>query len=33
MKDIKQMIENRRSYYAIDKKSPISDQKINEVTC
>lgn len=31
MKDLKQMVENRRSYYAIDKKSPISDEKIREI--
>ncbi len=31
MKDIKQLVENRRSYYAIDKKSPISDQEIREI--
>ncbi|NLJ95929.1 MAG: nitroreductase family protein [Clostridiales bacterium] len=31
MKDLKQMVENRRSYYAIDKKSPISDDKIKEI--
>lgn len=31
MKELKQMMENRRSYYAIDKKSPISDQKISEI--
>lgn len=31
MKDLKQMVENRRSYYAIDKKSPISDEQIREI--
>ena len=25
------MVENRRSYYAIDKKSPVSDQEIREI--
>lgn len=31
MKDFKQIVENRRTYYAIDKKSPITDQKIREI--
>ncbi|NLL00815.1 MAG: nitroreductase family protein [Clostridiales bacterium] len=31
MKDIKQLVENRRSYYAIDKSSPISDQEIRDI--
>lgn len=31
MNNFKKMVENRRSYYAIDKKSPISDQKIQEI--
>jgi predicted oxidoreductase (fatty acid repression mutant protein) len=31
MKDFKQLVENRRSYYAIEKKSPISDQEIKEI--
>ena len=31
MKDLKQMVENSRSYYSIDKKSPISDQEIQEI--
>lgn len=31
MKDLKQMVENRRSFYSIDKKSPISDQEIQEI--
>lgn len=31
MKEFKQIVENRRSYYAIDKKSPISDQEIQEI--
>lgn len=31
MKSFKQMIEDRRSYYAINKTSPISDQEIKEI--
>jgi predicted oxidoreductase (fatty acid repression mutant protein) len=31
MKEFKKMVENRRSYYAIDKKSPVSDQEIREI--
>ena len=31
MKDFRKMVENRRSYYAIDKKSPISDKQIQEI--
>lgn len=31
MKDFKQMVEGRRTYYEIEKKSPISDQKISEI--
>ncbi len=31
MKDLRQLVENRRSYYAIDKKSPISDKEIREI--
>lgn len=31
MKDFKQMVEGRRTYYEIEKKSPISDQKISEL--
>lgn len=31
MKDFKQMVETRRTYYAIDNKSPISDQRIEEI--
>lgn len=31
MKNFKQMVEKRRSYYAIDKKSPISNQEIREI--
>lgn len=31
MKDFNQLVENRRSYYGIDKKSPISDQEIREI--
>ncbi len=31
MKNFKQMVEERRSYYAIDKKSPISNQEIRQI--
>lgn len=31
MKDLKQLVENRRTYYAIEKKSPISDQEIKDI--
>ena len=31
MKDFRKMVEDRRSYYAIDKKSPISDKQIQEI--
>ena len=31
MKDLKQLMENRRSYYGIEKKSPVSDQEIKEI--
>ncbi|TAH75026.1 MAG: nitroreductase family protein [Anaerolineaceae bacterium] len=31
MKEFRQMVENRRTYYEIDKKSPISDQEIREI--
>ena len=31
MKDIKNLIENRRTYYEIDKTSPISDEEIREI--
>lgn len=31
MKDLKQLVENRRSYYEIDKKSPISDEQIRQI--
>ena len=31
MKEFNKMVENRRSYYAIDKKSPVSDQEIREI--
>lgn len=31
MKDFKQLIENRRSYYEIEKKSPVSDQEIRDI--
>lgn len=31
MKDLKQLVENRRSYYAIENKSPISDKEIREI--
>lgn len=31
MKDLRQLVENRRSYYAIDKKSPVSDKEIREI--
>src|SRR5690554_462576 len=31
MKDFRKMVEDRRSYYSIDKKSPISDKQIQEI--
>jgi predicted oxidoreductase (fatty acid repression mutant protein) len=31
MKEFKKLVENRRSYYAIDNKSPISDQEIIQI--
>ena len=31
MKEFKKLVENRRSYYAIEKKSPISDQEISQI--
>lgn len=31
MKDIKKLLENRRTYYEIDKKSPVSDEVIKEI--
>ncbi|CUH92039.1 nitroreductase family protein [Herbinix luporum] len=31
MKELKQLVEGRRTFYAIDKKSPISNQEIREI--
>lgn len=31
MKDFKQLVEKRRTYYGIEKKSPISDQEIRQI--
>jgi len=31
MKDFNQLVENRRSYYEIEKKSPVSDREIQDI--